>query len=59
MRRGSGRAGDGGKALSRIMMPGDDGSLLQRVKHRNAGRDVGTIYLADGMVVGVETVAEN
>ena len=48
-----------GVPASRIMMPGNDGTLLQRVKYKNAGRDVGIIYLADGKVVSVETVAVN
>lgn len=48
-----------GVPASRIMMPGNDGTLLQRVKYKNNGRDVGIIYLADGKVVSVETVAVN
>ncbi len=48
-----------GVPASRIMMPGNDGTLMQRVKYKNAGRDVGIIYLADGKVVSVETVAVN
>ena len=48
-----------GVPASRVMMPGSDGTLMQRVKYKNAGRDVGIIYLADGKVVSVETVAVN
>lgn len=40
---------------SRVMIPGNDGQLLQRVKYKNSvGKDVGIVYLADGKVVNVE-----
>lgn len=45
-----------GIPASRVLIPGNDGQLLQLVKYKNsAGRDLGIVYLADGKVVNVET----
>ncbi len=45
-----------GIPASRVLIPGNDGQLLQLVKYKNsAGKDLGIVYLADGKVVNVET----
>lgn len=45
-----------GIPASRVLIPGNDGQLLQLVKYKNSvGKDLGIVYLADGKVVNVET----
>ena len=42
-----------GTPANQVVFPGSDGRLWQRVKYKNAGRDIGVIYVADGKVVEV------
>jgi hypothetical protein len=42
-----------GTPSSRVMIPGTDGRLWQRVKYKANSRDVGVIYVADGKVVEI------
>ncbi len=42
-----------GVPANQVVMPGADGRLWQRIKYKNAGRDAGVIYVADGKVVEV------
>ena len=42
-----------GTPSSRVMIPGTDGRLWQRVKYKTNSRDVGVIYVADGKVVEI------
>lgn len=42
-----------GVPANQVVMPGADGRLWQRIKYKNAGRDAGVIYVADGKVVEI------
>ena len=42
-----------GMPANLVTIPGADGRLWQRVKYKNAGRDAGVIYVADGKVIEV------